>query len=337
MFANGYLNSTLPSVPEFDDLPSCAGLPQGCAWGVFEKSEVKDIYGTLNFLTQDVILSAKQEITEGISISLNWNLDGIKAPLPYRKDMGNTFISLKDAGLCSFGWDQEISFNTQISSHWDSYCHYPHQGTGIAYNGVSCTREQLEGTVTNSTRLPTLDQWQFRGGVVGRGVLLDYARYVESKGIQISPFKYHSITAQVLEEVANFQGTEFRAGDILVVRTGYIGALSKQNATEQINAVMSMEYIGLEPSRNMARWIWNHQFAAVAADNPAVEALGANSTSTLHHWFLTMFGMPIGELWDLDKLSEHCHKSGKYSFFLTSIPLNVPSMIAGPPNALAIL
>ncbi|EUC39686.1 hypothetical protein COCMIDRAFT_110838 [Bipolaris oryzae ATCC 44560] len=337
LLANGFLNSTLPSIPEFDQLPSCTGLPQGCAWGVFDDSEAKDVYGTLNLLTKDIILSAKQEITEGISISLSWKLDGFLGSPTKRKKLNNTLINLADSGLGSFGWDEEISFNTQISSHWDSYCHYPHQVTGLAYNGALCTREQLAGSAVSSIGPPTLDQWQLRGGVVGRGVLLDYVRFVESKGIRISPFEHHSITPQLLEEVAHSQGTEFHAGDILVVRTGFVDALSKLNKEEQLNATRTGESIGLEPSREMARWIWNHQFAAVASDNLAVEALTAHNSSTLHHWFLTMFGMPIGELWQLDKLSEHCHRSGKYTFFLTSIPLNVPHMVAGPPNALAIL
>lgn len=47
-------------------------------------------------------------------------------------------------------------------------------------------------------------------------------------------------------------------------------------------------------------------------------------------------GMSIGELWDLKALSEHCAKVKRYSFLLTSIPLNVPGSIASPPNAIAI-
>ena len=56
----------------------------------------------------------------------------------------------------------------------------------------------------------------------------------------------------------------------------------------------------------------------------------------LHPWLLSMFGMPIGELWDLKALSEQCKKSGRYSFMLTSVPLNIPGLIGSPPNALAI-
>lgn len=46
--------------------------------------------------------------------------------------------------------------------------------------------------------------------------------------------------------------------------------------------------------------------------------------------------MPIGELWDLKALSEQCEKSKKWTFLLTSIPLNVPGGIGSPPNALAV-
>lgn len=56
----------------------------------------------------------------------------------------------------------------------------------------------------------------------------------------------------------------------------------------------------------------------------------------LHQYFLTHFGMCIGELWDLRRLSAHCNKVKKFEFLLTSVPLNVPNAVASPPNALAI-
>jgi hypothetical protein len=46
--------------------------------------------------------------------------------------------------------------------------------------------------------------------------------------------------------------------------------------------------------------------------------------------------MPIGEMWNLEDLSEECARQGRYSFFLTSMPLNIPTGIAGPANVLAI-
>jgi hypothetical protein len=58
------------SCPDFDDLPKVEGMPQGCAWGVFDKDGKKDVYGTLNFLTPQIVLAAAAEVKEGISISL---------------------------------------------------------------------------------------------------------------------------------------------------------------------------------------------------------------------------------------------------------------------------
>ena len=56
----------------------------------------------------------------------------------------------------------------------------------------------------------------------------------------------------------------------------------------------------------------------------------------LHQYFLSLFGMSIGELWDLNALSVYCKSTGRYEFLLTSVPLNVPGAVGSPPNALAI-
>jgi hypothetical protein len=56
----------------------------------------------------------------------------------------------------------------------------------------------------------------------------------------------------------------------------------------------------------------------------------------LHPHLLAFFGMPIGEMWDLEALAEDCAADRRYSFFLTSAPLNIPGGVGSPPNALAI-
>lgn len=57
-------------VPDFDDLPPVEGMPQGCAWGIFDKDGEKDVFGTLNLLTPEVVKSAVAEVQHGISVSL---------------------------------------------------------------------------------------------------------------------------------------------------------------------------------------------------------------------------------------------------------------------------
>lgn len=58
------------TVPDFDDLPKVKDMPQGCAWGVFDRDGKKDVFGTLNFLTPEIVKSASEEVKDGLSISL---------------------------------------------------------------------------------------------------------------------------------------------------------------------------------------------------------------------------------------------------------------------------
>ncbi|KAF7585498.1 hypothetical protein BBP40_010809, partial [Aspergillus hancockii] len=111
----------IPAIPSFDDLPSVPGHPQTkCSWGLFDKDGQKDLYGTLNFITPDVVQSAAAEIREGISVSLNWPVGSIKIPGFFRKSLCHRVLELKDATGKVFGFDDEVEFNTQASSQWDS-------------------------------------------------------------------------------------------------------------------------------------------------------------------------------------------------------------------------
>ena len=51
---------------------------------------------------------------------------------------------------------------------------------------------------------------------------------------------------------------------------------------------------------------------------------------------LQLFGLPLGELWDLDALVDDCAAAATYDAFFTSAPLNMPGGVATPPNAIAI-
>ena len=44
---------------------------------------------------------------------------------------------------------------------------------------------------------------------------------------------------------------------------------------------------------------------------------------SLHQWFLAGWGMPIGEMFDLEDLARHCEREGGWSFFVSSVPLKV--------------
>ncbi|KAI8317291.1 hypothetical protein K4K59_008590 [Colletotrichum sp. SAR11_240] len=309
-------------LPDFDDLPRIEGMPQGCAWGVFDRDGKKDLIGTLNLLTPAIVKSAYNEARDGISISLNWPLNGMAIPLPGRMSPVHTHMTLRESGLCDgTGWDDEIHFNTQLSSQWDSLVHWQHQPSGLAYNGIAVTKEALASPrVTAENTMPTLDHWHPAGGLVARGVLIDFKEWHDTKSNRngeidgaFHPFDGHRITTAEIEEVAKSEGIDFRQGDVLIIRTGLTEVLGNPQP-QDLAKLQSGRISGMHGDLDSAKWLWNKHFAAVAGDSWAFEALlplkedgstGGPNDLVLHPWLLAMFGMPIGELWDLKSLSEH--------------------------------
>lgn len=70
-------------------------------------------------------------------------------------------------------------------------------------------------------KLPTLNHWHSRGGLVARGVLIDYKLWADKQGIEYSPFECHKITVDSIEKIAKEQGVEFRTGDVIIIRSGF--------------------------------------------------------------------------------------------------------------------
>lgn len=291
--------------------------------------------------------AAYSELKDGVSVSLNWPIGAIATPGFGRKGLVHKVMSFADTPLAAHGYDDEVEFNTQCSSQWDSLCHFHHQKSQSGYNGVQTSVEELTQTYGNEDtemKLPTLQHWHSRGGLVARGVFIDYKRWAEKNGVKYDPFSSHRITIDEVERVAKDQGVDFRQGDVFIIRSGFTEGLTGQSAEKQGELMASHRAVGLEGTEAVAKWFWNHHFAAVAGDAIAFEALPAVvdgkeagiADLVLHQYFLALAGMPIGELWDLKRLSEVCERLGRWTFVLTSAPLNYGGVIGSPPNALAV-
>jgi len=338
----------MSKIPDFDSLPEVKGMPKGCAWGVYDKDGKKDVYGTLNNITPEILQDAYKELKDGVSVSLNWPIGAIATPGFGRKGLVHKVMSFVDTPLAAHGYDDEVEFNTQCSSQWDSLCHFHHQESQSGYNGVKTNIQELiqeYGKEDHDMKLPTLNHWHKRGGLVARGVFIDYKRYADENGISFNPFNDDKITVKDIETIAEKQGVTFKPGDVIIIRSGFTEGLTGQSAEKQGELMGSHRTCGVTGNEETAKWFWNKHFAAVAGDMIAFEHIppkkpdgseGSVAELVLHQYFLALFGMPIGELWDLAALSETCKKLGRYSFLLTSVPLNVPGGIGSPPNALAV-
>ena len=108
------------------------------------------------------------------------------------------------------------------------------------------------------------------------------------------------------------------------MRSGYLDAY-RRLSREQIETLRERSpptFAGVEQSEEMMEWLWSN-FSACGADHPSWEAWPTTKDWSLHEVMLAGWGMPIGELFDLEALAEQCSKVGRWSFFLVSKPVYV--------------
>ena len=83
-------------------------------------------------------------------------------------------------------------------------------------------------------------------------------------------------------------------------------------------------FVGVEQTSEMLDFLYDNYFCAVAGDTPAFESWPTNQDWFFHQYLIALWGVPIGEMWDLEKLAETCRERGTYSFYFSSMPANVP-------------
>jgi kynurenine formamidase len=176
-------------------------------------------------------------------------------------------------------------------------------------------------------------------GIAGRGVLLDYASWAKEKGKKFSTMDNFGISVDELNQVCDWYNVKIEPGDILFLRIGFIeewNSLSEKQMIAYRNGSVAY-HTGVEASEEMVKWLWDHHFCAVASDAVSFEVFPPEDpTFSLHHYLLAGWGIPIGEMFDLDALAKLCHEQNRYSFFVTSMPFNAVGGVSSAPNAMAI-
>ncbi|EIW72047.1 hypothetical protein M231_07642 [Tremella mesenterica] len=317
------------TLPSFDDLPLKRPGPPYNAWGLFGDD---DELGRLNLITPESVKRGRDEIKEGIVINLNMPLS-LTTLHPARPELKHT---INHRNNCN---DDFVNLNTQTSTQWDGFRHYPYQnypekGQYVYYNGQ--TSEEAKDPNVHRNGIQNF----VKHPITSRAHLLDIARYLKLHNRP--PLESFASTTPIpvsdLDACAKEEGVEFLPGDILVLRTGHTENAEKLTAEdrEELAKRSLRETCGLDQGEDVLRWHWENGIAAVVSDNPAYETVSPKGLQ-LHQVFLAGWGMPIGELFDLRELAATCERLGRWSFLFTSMPLYVNAGIASPPNAQAII
>ena len=291
-------------LPSYESLPVAEGAPPGSSWGLWDPR-----FGALDLLTPERVLAGVRSVRKGVVFSLNLELELPDPPVYARARLEHRVLGE------GHGHDDELSMNTQSSSQWDGFRHIAHKEHGF-YGGVA---DEDHG----------MQHWAGRG-IAGRAVVVDVARW---RAVRCEA--RDAITPSDLLGCLSEQGTAFEAGDVLLLRTGWVGWYRTLSASERAALPAALAAPGLEASEDMVRTLWDLHPAAIAVDNPAVE-VWPPSGFFMHRSLLPLLGIPLGELWDLEALAADCAADGTYDCLLASAPLNVRGGVGSPPNALAI-
>jgi kynurenine formamidase len=316
-------------LPKYDELPPASGGGRS-GWGMFGE---RDSVGLLNLQTNASVLSAAGLIRKGSVFSLNAELGAVSPPLDEDRAMlRHRVLHQPEPGFPDLD-DVLDNFFPQISSQWDSLAHVAYS-PGVFYNGVS------DDDILVRHR-NTIDHWA-RRGIAGRGILLDVDRALRAAGRPYTPAGATAFSPADLELARQHARVEFSPGCVLLLRTGFLGWYLGLPWRDRKRVAADLRGPGIEHTEEMARYLWDNQVMAIAADNYSVEvwppAWGRDAApfGFLHRVLIGSLGMALGELWHLDDLAADCAADGVHEFFLTSAPLNVRGGIGSPPNALAL-
>ena len=290
-----------------------------------------DEYGTLNYITPDDIINAAKLVKKGKAFGLGLNFDRNG---PQTRPWGNRFNPIhtmlatgtdavagrQDAIKIQYA-DDMISMPLQCGTQWDALGHVFYQGK--MWNGYDARLVDADGAGVCGIE-------KVRDKVVGRGVLLDVARYLGVACIEDGM----AITNDDLDATARSQKVEIRRGDFVIFRTGQ---MEQRLAAGEWGTYSGGDAPGL--AFETTQWIYEKQIAAICADTWGCEVRPNETTEAQQpwHWIvIPKIGITMGEIFYLKELAEDCATDRVYEFLFTGPPLPITKGCGSPINPMAI-
>jgi len=296
-------------------------------WGRWGKD---DHVGTLNQVTPQDIVKAASLIRTGKVFALGIPLD---ASGPQNGLFGGRFNPIHqmlatgtDAIAGRQDWnriryaDDTLMLCVQGATHWDALGHIFYEES--MYNGHDARNVDCNG-------LGKLGIEHSRSKMVGRGVLLDIARF---KNLDCLPDGYGIANAE-LDACARAQNVAVGRGDFVIVRTGQLEKCLKDGwGTFAGGDAPGVKF-------ENCYWCQEKEIAAICSDTWGVEVRPNETTEANQPWHwvvIPAMGLTMGEMFYLKDLAEDCAADGIYEFFFCGPPLVITGGTGSPINPQAI-
>lgn len=315
--------TTVPDMTQvLADAPSNWGR-----WG--EDDEI----GSLNFLTAEEVLRGIRHVKKGEVFPLQRLIgdpqgDPVwpgRTPAERTQILDESSWDAPDAPQFPGGLhyaDDKINAFLQGSTQYDALGHVWYDGR--IWNGYDAR------TTVGGLKKASVEPIAQRG-VVGRGILLDMARFRGKNTLD----KGETFTHEDLMECARAQGTEIEKHDILVIRTNFLQLFFDQGSAfyEGFNEP------GLVYSPELVQWFQEMEIPNLVTDTIANEVTTDPNNGValvLHNALMRNLGVTLTEIADLEQLAADCAEDGQYEFLYAAAPLKVHKGSGSPVNPLAI-
>ncbi len=320
------MTDTSQNVPDLQDLLKDSPSNWG-KWG--DDDEV----GSLNYLGPEQVLAAVRLVKSGKLFTLQRLIGDPKGdPVwPGRTPAERTQIFDEsswdgdDAPQFPGGLhyaDDKINAFLQGSTQYDGLGHVWYGGK--IWNGYDA-RTTVGGLDKASVEAIA------QRGVVGRGVLLDMARFRGKDNLEAA----ETFTHQDLLECAKAQGTTIDKRDILVIRTNFL-KLFFELGDKFYEGFCEP---GLVYSPELVQWFQDMEIPNLVTDTIANEITvdpNNGAALVLHNALMRNLGVTLTEIADLEKLAADCADDGQYDFLYVAAPLKIALGSGSPVNPVAI-
>lgn len=168
-------------------------------------------------------------------------------------------------------------------------------------------------------------------GVVGRGVLLDMARFRGKEHLDTAETFDHTD----LEACAAAQGVELRPRDVLLIRTNYLQLFFELGDAFYEGFCEP----GLQYSPELVQWFADNEIPNLVTDTIANEVTTDQNNGvalTLHCALMRNLGVVFTEITDLEALAADCAADGVYEFMYTAAPLKIAQGSGAPVNPVVV-
>jgi hypothetical protein len=293
----------------------------------------QDEVGALNYLTQDEVRAGLAMIRHGRSFTLG---------SPVASEAGDPvfpgrwpprhFVVADHAGFQSGRWqplagglhfaDDYVTGFAQAGSHCDALGHMWIDDK--LWNGYPAS------STNGGMRLASIQPISKRG-IIGRCLLLDLARH---RGKPVLG-RAETIDHTDIIACAKAQNVELSKRSILLIRTGWLGALLDGRV------VIGSDYWepGLTFSLDLVRWFHEMEIPCLVTDTLANESTyepGTGIMLPLHAALMRNLGVVFTEAAWLDGLAADCAEDGKYAAFYCASPVQVVHGSGGSINPVVI-